>query len=78
MPVSFRVPISRHRRVKLTESDVRVLEAIAAGHHTRGEQDNFILVDNPDFTLDNGEDPNLVISLRRVFQEDELFPEESE
>lgn len=56
----------------LTENDLKVLRAIAQGYPIKTEQDRFIVVENPDFTEDGGEDPYLVMSIWRLQGFDDL------
>lgn len=66
------------KRVRLTEDDVRVLELIAQGYPVKGEEDRFILVENPKYRPDNGANPYLVLNLPRIFQMNELFPKDND
>lgn len=45
---------------------LRVLEAIAEGYPVRGEQDRYIVVENPYYQEDIGNDPNLIIDVEDV------------
>jgi len=53
-------------RQNLTEKDLEALIAISEGYDAHGEQDRFILVENPKFRDDTTEDPYLVISMWRL------------
>ena len=43
------------------DETIRALRAIVSGYHPAIHDDRFIVVENPDFEEDNGENPNLVI-----------------
>ena len=65
MPV-FRGKDGKPDLYTITDADLLVLEAIAHGYPCHGEEDNYIVVENPQYTIDNGKDPNLVLSIRRI------------
>ena len=43
-----------------------VLQAIAEGYPLTVQDDSYIIVENPDYIPDNGEDPNLVIDMNDI------------
>jgi hypothetical protein len=45
---------------------LNALDAIAQGYPVRGEQDRYIVVENPYFREDMGNDPNIVIDVEDV------------
>lgn len=45
---------------------LRALEAIAQGYPVRGEDDRYVVVENPYYQPDIGNDPNLVIDVFEV------------
>lgn len=47
----------------LLAKQTAVLRAIAEGYSVRGEDDRYVVVENPAFQPDNGEDPSLVFDL---------------
>lgn len=50
----------------ITKEEYQTLHVISQGYpiqHDMDTEGRYIVVENPDFTLDNGKDPNLVISL---------------
>ena len=50
-----------------------ILQLIAEGYHSEGFDDRYVLVENPDFQPDNGQDPKLLFDTHRLWpQEDAL------
>lgn len=45
---------------------LKALRAIAEGYPVRGEDDRYIIVENPDYKPDDGSDPNLLIDLHNL------------
>jgi hypothetical protein len=43
------------------DETIRALRAIVSGYHPAIHDERYIVVENPDFEEDNGENPNLVI-----------------
>lgn len=48
---------------------IRALRAIVSGYHPTIHDERFIVVENPDFEEDNGENPNLVIDFEEFKNE---------
>lgn len=47
----------------MTSDSDKILKLIAEGYYRTSMQDEFIVCENPDFTPDSGENPNLLYNI---------------
>jgi hypothetical protein len=65
------LPLRLHCLIEHEKEIVDILTAIAEGYPVKGVQDQYIVVENPDYLPDNGKDPRLVFDIYK------LYPDES-